>query len=93
MLSRIKGGFENAADVLEEYGLEGDYIDDIFACRQYNPSSSATSAQIQEKKDEEKIMFKIKALIDKAESTDSQEEKGCFYDESAGTYPKEQFIS
>ena len=87
MLSRIKGGFENAADVLEEYGLEGtdgeeSLIEDIFNWKQYGSGAknepSPNPAPIQEKKDEEKMMFKIKALIDKAESTDSQEEKDAF---------------
>ncbi len=78
MLARTKD-FEDPSEILEEYfdEFDSDWCEDILNWKQYggagSPNQSAPAS-----KDEEKMMFKIKALLDKANSTDSQAEKDAF---------------
>ncbi len=85
MFERVKN-FEDPEDVLEDYDLEGDYIDDILGWKQYGTKRNEDSDRTNPipgssnlaPKDEEKMSLKIKALLDKANSTDSQAEKDAF---------------
>lgn len=66
MLDRINNYDEDAEEILSEYNLEPDFVEDIL---DWTPLPVV---------DETKMMFKIKALMDKANSTDSQAEKDSF---------------
>lgn len=70
MLNRVADEDENPEDVLFEYGLDSSFESDIKNWVKYQPSTPS--------KGEETMMVKIKALIDKANSTDSQAEKDAF---------------
>ena len=75
MLNRVVDEDEDPKDVLFEFGLGPDYTDDILNWVKYTESSEP--APIPSEK-EQTMMVKIKALLDKANSTDSQAEKDAF---------------
>ena len=70
MYEKATMGGEDPEYLLYKFGLEPDYIDDIL---EYKPLVSEKPT-----KNQESLLFKIKALLNKAESSDSQEEKDAF---------------
>ena len=92
MYERVKGGFESPADVLEEYDLEPDYVEDLLNWKQFGSSKSGYEPDLPSGgksgktelsgEDEEKLMYKVKKLLDKAASSDSQAEADAFMEKA-----------